>query len=137
MANFKDILQTYVNADYDTLVEIAQRALTELLPACKEVDPDNDGFLMVSSIILTALAADDVLTSLERKFVCDVLGITNEKFDRFLKLYNDGLEDYVDKFADTLDGDVKENTRILILAVAACDEKITIDESDFIKKIIE
>ncbi len=137
MANLTDILQKYVNTDYDTLVEVAQKALTELLPACKEVDPDNDGFLMVSGIILSAMAADDILTSLERKFVCDVLGITNETFDKFLKLYNDGLSELVDKFADTLDGDVKANTLTLVACVAACDEKITLEESAFIRKILD
>ena len=137
MASLTDILQKYVNADYDTLVEVAQKALTELLPACREVDPDNDGFLMVSGIILSAMAADDVLTSLEKKFVCDVLGIGDETFQKFLDLYNDGLADLVDKFADTLEGDVKTNTLTLVACVAACDEKITLEESAFIRKILD
>ena len=137
MGNFKDILQTYVNADYDTLVDIARGALENLLPACRKVDPDNDGFLMVSGIILSALGADNVLSELEIQFVCDVLTIDGDTFESFTKLYHEGLEDSVDKFADTLEGDVKANTRILILTVAACDESITVDESDFIKKILE
>lgn len=137
MASLTDILQKYVNADYDTLVEVAQKALTELLPACREVDPDNDGFLMASGIILSAMAADDVLTSLEKKFVCDVLGIGDETFQKFLDLYNDGLADLVDKFADTLEDDVKTNTLTLVACVAACDEKITLEESAFIRKILD
>lgn len=137
MASLTDILQKYVNADYDTLVEIAQKALTELLPACKEVDPDNDGFLMASGIILAALASDGVLTAIEKKFVCDVLGISEGIFKKFLDLYNDGLSELVDKFADTLEGDVKANTLTLVAAVAACDEKITLEESAFIRKILD
>ena len=137
MASLTAILQKYVNADYDTLVDIAQKALTELLPACREVDPDNDGFLMASGIILSAVAADDVLTGLEKRFVCDVLGISNSTFERFLDLYNEGLADLVDKFADTLDDDVKANTLTLVAAVAACDEKVTVEETAFIRKILE
>ncbi|MBE6587972.1 MAG: hypothetical protein E7647_06120 [Ruminococcaceae bacterium] len=137
MASLTDILQKYVNADYDTLVTVAQKALTQLLPACREVDPENDGFLMASGIILAAVGADGVLSSLEKKFVCDVLGIKSETFDRFLKLYNEGLSELVDKFADTLEGDVKANTLTLVASVAACDEKITLEESAFIRKILD
>ena len=137
MNNLRDILQKCVNTDYENLVELAQTSLIELLPACRLVDPDNDGFLMVSGIILSALAADGVLTNIERKFVCDVLGIDNETFSKFLDLYNSDLADLVDKFADSLDTRTKAATLSLVSAVAACDEKITVEETAFIKKILE
>lgn len=137
MANLKDILQNYVNADYDVLVAMAQKALTALLPSCKKVDKENDGFLMVSGIILSAVGADGELSQLEKNFICDVLGIKSSTFENFVKLYNDDLALLVDKFADSLDDDVKANTLTLVAAIAACDEKISLEESAFIRKILE
>ena len=37
MASFNELMQKYVNADYDTLVHLAQTALNNLLPACKNI----------------------------------------------------------------------------------------------------
>jgi len=61
MATLNEILQQYVNADYETLVAVAQKALVNLMPVCKQIDPDNEGVLMASSIILAAIGADGVL----------------------------------------------------------------------------
>ncbi|MBQ4067362.1 MAG: hypothetical protein IJD22_06945 [Clostridia bacterium] len=137
MANLTEILQNYANADYDVLVSMAQKSLTKILPACKKVDKENDGFLMVSGIVLSAVGADGKLSELEKKFVCDVLGIKEATFNNFIKLYDDSFAAVVDKFADSLDEDTKALTLTLVACIAACDERITVEESSFIRKILE
>ena len=74
MATFNELMQKMVNSDYSVLVSFAQEALVNLLPACKKVDPENDGLFMATSIILSAIGADGVLTGLEKKMLADALG---------------------------------------------------------------
>lgn len=137
MATLNEILQQYVNADYETLVAVAQKALVNLMPVCKQIDPDNEGVLMASSIILAAIGADGVLTAKERQFITDVIGLGNEAIDNLLKLYNSEVTTLVDKFADTMSSDIKAETLALVTAFAACDETISREETAFIRKIME
>ncbi len=136
MATFNELMQKYVNEDYDTLVKFAQHAMGNLLPACKKVDADNDGFMMVSSLILSAVGADGVLTSLERKFLRDVTGLDDDMISKYIKMYNSKMADLVDTFADNMGTDLKADTAMLIISICACDEKISREETAFIKKLL-
>ena len=51
MATFNELMQKYVNEDYSTLVVMAQKAMSNLIPVCRKVDADNDGFMMISSLV--------------------------------------------------------------------------------------
>ncbi len=133
---FNELMQKYVNSDYSTLVNLAQKALVNLIPVCKKVDADNDGFMMVSSIILSAIGADGVLSVLEKKFLGDVLGLDNDTVSKYIKMYNSKMADLVDHFADSLSTDIKADTVMLVCCVAACDEKISREETAFIRKLM-
>lgn len=134
---FNELMQKYVNSDYETLVALAQKALVNLLPACKAVDPDNDGLFMATSIILAAIGADGVLTGLEKKLLKDALGQDDEVIEKFISLYDSRMVELVDHFADKTNDDIKADTLMLITAVAAVDEKISREETALIKKIME
>ena len=136
MANtFNELMQQLVNEDYDTLVALAQKAMVNLLPTCKKVDADNDGFLMLSSLVLSAIGADGTLTSLERTFLGDVMGLSDEDISKYIKMYNSRMAELADHFADNLGSDVKAHAIMLITCICACDEKISKDETAFIKKL--
>lgn len=137
MATFNELMQKYVNSDYETLVKLAQQALINVLPACKAVDPDNDGLFMATSIILAAIGADGVLTGLEKKMLSDALGQDDETIQKFIKLYDSRMADLVDKFADALKDDLKADVCMLVTAVAAVDEKISREETALIRKILD
>lgn len=137
MATFNEIMQKYVNSDYDTLVELAQKALVNLLPACKAVDEDNDGLFMATSIILAAIGADGVLTGLEKKMLADALGQDEATIQKFIGLYDSRMADLVNHFADNTNDNIKADVMMLVTAVAAVDEKISREETSLIKKILE
>lgn len=137
MSKFDELLQNYVNSDYEVLVNIAREALGKVLPTCQAVDPDNKGMLMLSSIILSAVGADGVLTAKEREFLRDVLGLDDEQISKYIKMYDSNMVDLVNNFADKLSDDVKTQTLTLIICVAACDEKISREETAFIRKILD
>lgn len=136
MATFNEMMQKLVNSDYETLVSIAQEALVGVLPACKEVDPDNDGITMATSIILSAIAADGVLTGLEQKFLGDALGLSQPAIKQLIGLYDSRMAELVDVFADHSSPRVKAEVLALVSAVAAVDEKISHQETAFIKKLL-
>ncbi len=137
MATFNELMQKYVNSDYETLVHLAQSALSSLLPACKAVDKDHDGLFMATSIILTAIAADGYLTGLEKKFLGDALGQSEETIQKFISLYDSRMVDMVDAFADKINDDIKADVMMLITAVCAVDEKISREETALIRKILD
>ena len=135
MASFNELMQKYVNEDYDTLVNFAQRAMVNLLPACKKVDPEHEGFFMISSLILSAIGADGVLTSLERKFMRDVMGLDDDQISKYIKMYDSRMADLADHFADNMGTDLKADAAMLIVSICACDEKISKEETAFIRKL--
>ena len=137
MATFNELMQKYVNEDYDVLVHLAQQAMVNLLPACKKVDADHDGFYMVSSLILSAIGADGVLTALERKFLRDVLGLDDDQISKYIKMYDSRMADLANHFADNMGTDLKADAAMLIVSICACDEKISKDETAFIRKLFE
>lgn len=136
MATFEEVLQNYVNLDYPVLVDIAKKALVELIEPCKKVDPDNKGVMMMTSIMLSAIGADGTLTALERSFLRDVLDLDDDTISKFIKLYDSRMVELVDQFADKLSSDIKVNVTTLCLCVVAVDEKISREETAFIRKLI-
>ena len=95
MATFNELMQKYVNSDYETLVHLAQQALVNLLPICKKVDTDNDGLFMTTSIILSAIAADGVLTGLEKKMLKDALGQDDATIQKFISMYDSRMVELI------------------------------------------
>ncbi len=134
--SLNEMLQDFVNKDRDELLFIAKRAMGELLPYCKKVDPDNDGFFMLTAIILTAIGADGNLSALERSFLRDVLEQDDDTISNFIKMYDKRMFETVDKFADALGSEVKAHVLMLVISVASADETICKEETAFIKKIL-
>jgi uncharacterized tellurite resistance protein B-like protein len=137
MATFNELMQKMVNSDYSVLVSFAQEALVNLLPACKKVDPENDGLFMATSIILSAIGADGVLTGLEKKLLADALGQNEDTIQQFIKLYDSRMAELVDNFADNMPDEIKSHVIMLVTSVAAVDEKISREETALIRKIME
>ncbi len=137
MNTFEDLLQYYVNLDFDQLVARAKNAVEAVMPDCKRVDPENNGYFMLCSIILSAVGADGKLTPLEDRFLREVMGIDRETTDKLIQLYTPDMVDIVNDFADKLSRQNKINTATLLLAFLSCDEKISPEETGLIKKVID
>ena len=136
MNDFEQLLQNYVNKDYFELVAKARRDIISLFPACKVVDKDNDGFVMMTSIMLSAIGADGTLTALERKFMKDALEIDDDSVSEFIKMYNGKMVGLTDSFADALPVELKADVIDLALCIVSVDTKISREETAFIAKLI-
>ncbi len=136
MKSFSEMLQNFVNEDYDSLVLIAKQAIAAILPTCMQVDPENQGYMMLSSIILSAIGSDGKLSGKEKRFIKDCLGLNKEQIEQYIGLYDKRMEELVDRFADDISTEVGGNTITLVAAIAACDETISHEESAFILKLL-
>ena len=137
MEKINEILQSYINLEYSELVTVARNALKRLLPVARTLDAENDGMFLLSGVVLSAVAADGELSTKEAIFLCEVLGIPVEKLEQFVRLYEVEMSRLTDSFADALDCETKSDVLCLVIAVAACDNKISWEENAFIRKIID
>lgn len=135
--SFQDTLQNLVNKDYDELMGFAKIAIAELYPACKVVDEDNGGVFMMTSIILSAIAADGKLTGIEKKFLMELLDLDEDKLNTLIGMHDARMADLTDNFADALPAEMKAHVVMLVATIAACDETISREETAFLAKILE
>ena len=136
MASFNEIMQKFVNEDYDTLLSFAKTSLGKVLPACQAVDEEHEGMFMLTSIILSAIGADGTLTTIERRFLKDLLGLDDDAVSKMIGMYDSRMVELTDKFADGMPSEIKTDTLMLVTAIAACDEKISSEESAFIRRLM-
>lgn len=137
MATFEELMQKFVNSDYDVLLGLGKEAVSRVLPKCKAVDTENNGFFMLSSIVLSAIAADGYLTALEKKLLNEVLGLDEGTTQKFIQMYDSRMVELTDTFCDNLDTDTKADVIMLVTIVASVDEKISREETAFIRKLFE
>ena len=137
MSGFSELMQKYVNTDYPVLLDLAKEAIRRLMPACKQVDPEHNGYYMLSSIILSAVGRDGSLTALEKKLLMEATGIDEAGVSKLLKMYDPKMPDLVNYFCDNMGDDLKADTIMLVTIFAAVDEKICKEETAFIRKLFE
>ena len=135
MSTFNELMQKYVNTDYEVLVDLAKEAVSRLMPHCKKVDPDHNGFYMLTALVLSAVGADGVLTALESKMLGDVLGLDKEGIQKLIDMYDSRMPELADYFADNMGDDTKADAIMLVTTIASVDEKIGKEETAFIKKL--
>ena len=136
MSGFNELMQKYVNTDYEVLVDLAKEAVRRLMPYCQKVDPDHNGNYMLASLILSAIGADGVLTTLESRMLSDVMGLNTDEIKKLIAMFDNRMADLADHFADNMNADTKADTLMLITVLAAVDEKISKEETAFIKKLM-
>ncbi len=137
MTSFNELMQKYVNTDYEVLADLAKEAVKRLMPACKQVDPQNDGNFMLMSFILSAVGADGVLTALEKQLLRDVMGLDDAGIQKLISMYDSKMPELVDYFADNMGDDLKADAIMLVTVFASVDEKICKEETAFIRKLFE
>ena len=137
MTSFNELMQKYVNTDYETLVDLAKEAVKRLMPYCKKVDPDHNGNYMLTSLVLSAIGADGVLTALESKMLADVLGLDKDGIQKLIGMYDSKMPELANYFADNMGEDTKADAIMLITTIASVDEKICKEETTFIRNLFE
>ena len=137
MSSFNELMQKYVNTDYSVLVDLAKEAVKRLMPVCQKVDPQHNGNYMLCSLILSAIGADGVLSALEKKMLCDVMGLDASGIQKLISMYDNKMVELADYFADKMGDDTKADAIMLITTIAAVDEKICKEETLLIRKLFE
>ena len=135
MADFYQMMQDFVNKDYDELVAFGKQAFVNVYPVCKAADKETDGFILMTSILLSAIGADGTLTGLEKQWLRDVMNLNDEQIDNLIKMYDPKMVDLVDTLFDASPANFKADLMILVLSILAVDEKISKEETAFVKKL--
>ena len=133
----RDTLQSLVNKDYDELIVLAKMAMVDVLPYCKKVDEENEGIVMLTSILMAAVATDGKLSGLESKFIGELTGLDSDKILALASSSPAKTAELVDRFADVLSAEGKASVCMLVATVMACDERISAEENAYIQKILE
>ena len=136
MSQLNELLKEAVDLGYDKLFKAADLALDAVLPACEAFDPDDEGAFLLAAVILSAIGADGVLSAKERTFMKELLDLDDETVDSVIDMYDIRLADIADRFADSMDEDVKAHVASFIIAILACDGNVSREENLFIRKII-
>ena len=137
MSSFNELMQKYVNTDYQVLVDLAKEAVKRLMPHCQKVDPQHNGNYMLAALILSAIGADGILTVLERNMLADVLGLSKEEIQKLIGMYDKKMPELANYFADNMGEDTKADAIMLITTIASVDEKICKEETELIRKLFE
>jgi len=137
--DFNELLQSYVNSNYDELVAKAQEDLALLAPIFDEASKDGKGSANLLPIMLTCLAVDGKYSMLEFKFLEDVFG-RKLSYDETKQMvggfYSDEAQDALDKLVDSCSLELKSVILDLCLCALSVDETIDVNEVKFIKKLI-
>ena len=138
MADLNELLQDYVNLDYNSLLSIANNSLSEIMPIFNELADDGNGAKFLLPFICTSLAVDGKLSKIEYKFVCDLIG--DMDYDVVLsnvqEHYSDSSVELVDNMCDACPDDLKTSLLAFCLAFLAVDETISREEVAFIKRLL-
>lgn len=143
MANFNELLQNYVNKSYDELVDLARVSLAVFSDDLQSIFPeDTDSAQVIAIIISSCIGTDGKFSTLEYKFMCDLLG-TGDMFSyEDLKAIIEGhygIEsiELTDQLADVLTDDKKAALISFCLCFLAVDETIERNEVAFVIKLME
>lgn len=134
-----DVLQDFVNEDYNTLLGMARAAIADILPVFNELAPEGDGASGLIALFATSLAVDGKLTEKEYQFVCDLLG--ERSYDDVKGLvaahYNAKTIDLVDKLVDEFPIEMKSKLLTFCCCFLAVDETISREEVAFVTKLCQ
>ena len=141
MANFGDFLQRYVNSSYDELLFFANHSLADIIDEVQKIfKNDDDTAQVLLTVVAACIGVDGKLSSLEHKFICDILELEStyeETMGVVSSLGGEKAEEFVDKLADALPAEKKAALVTLCLSFLAVDETISRDEVAFVCKLIE
>ena len=69
--------------------------------------------------------------------LCEVLKIDDAAVKKLLGMYDTQMADLTNYFVDNMTDEIKADTIMLVCALASVDEKISAEETAFIRKLFE
>ena len=142
-----ELLQAFVNADYEELVDVAKESIQVVYPYLEKVFKDEDvsedfSAKVLLHFIYTTFAADGEFTELEYKFYRDLTGTSASYADVKSSMADfEGEDDaaLADQLFDEIvdDNDARAALLKLCLAICAVDETISAAEVKFIVRLLK
>lgn len=139
-----ELLQEWVNTDYDTLLAAGAQALLRLKPYIDKFADNNSTTLKqkydfekatVSFIIANALIADREISETEQKFIADLFGFDKATMNAAVKLSAYDNRRMFNIFIDSLDSYGKGALLDLLTSIFACDTTIPASEKGLLLEI--
>ena len=140
MATLNEILQKYVDASYEELLALAIESFDKLMPVFNEVADDGNGAKFIVPVMCASIAADNRFSTLEYKFIKDLLesSLTYDDFMASVRRYSgEEGQELVDKLFDACGTDMKTELLSFCLCFMAVDETITKEETAFVKRLLD
>jgi hypothetical protein len=140
MANLNQLLQKYVNMDYDELLGLAKFSLSQFIGTIVDSTGATGASKIVAVMTAACLGADGKLTALENKFFNDLLDCDDSYADNLDFVQNLGTDEarqLVDGMVDRMSSEEKAAAVSFCLCFLAVDETITRDEVAFIDRLID
>ena len=140
----KELLQEWVNSEYDTLLQAGANALFRLKPYIDIYAEENSSGIKekfnlerttLLMIIASAVFADRKITETEQKFISDLFGFSEEKLQEAVDLSVSDNRHTFDMFVASLDRDGKGALLDLLTSIAACDTTIPSSEKGLLLEI--
>ncbi|MBE6763982.1 MAG: hypothetical protein E7553_06510 [Ruminococcaceae bacterium] len=131
-----ELLKDFLDKSYEELVALGKVAYADIDPVVRAIDAENDGYVMMTSVILSAIGADGTLTALENRFLKDVFGFNDAKIDALLMLYNNQTEDMTDMLFDHAEEEFQASLLTFVMCILAVDKEITREETAFVLKLL-
>ena len=141
-----DLIQSFIDADYEHLLSVANGALAVVFPKLRQAYPDIDEAADPDEIMLmflaTTIASDGYFTEPEYKFFCDLTGVTLSyaEVGKYIAAHlNEESKKAADFLFDNIVTDVegKKALFLLCLAICAVDKSIPVEEISFIRRMLE
>lgn len=139
-----ELLQQWVNTDYETLLAAGAKALFKLKPhidifADRNSSDAKEKFAFeretVSYIIASAVFADREVTETERRFIADLFGFNEAALQEAIRLSFEDNRHIFNSFVDSLDRNSKGALLDLLTSIAACDCTIPSSEKGLLLEI--
>lgn len=129
-----ELLQDFVNKDYDEIKVIAQIAVSKVVPLLKNIYSEDNVYTALIILITSCVAADGNLSANEQRLMRDIMGVEPEEASNLVKNAYD--YDFSDKFFDSCSEEVRKHLTLLVLSFLAVDERISKNEIDLLKRLL-
>ena len=140
MANLNQLLQKYVNMDYDELLGLAKFSLSQFIDSVVTGISASGASKVVALMTAACLGADGKLSTLENKFFNDLLDCDDSYADNLEFVQSLGTDEaraLVDAMVDSMSAEDKAAAVSFCLCFLAVDETITREEVAFIDCLID
>ena len=136
MVSLNELMKETEKKTYNELVAQAQAAMAHLMPAFTLADQENNGLSILTTLILSAVAADGILTTQEYDMYRQITGLDDRGANKMLSMYDSKTNELADCFVDNMDENLKTHALMLILSFMAVDKKVSMDEIRLFHKLL-